>query len=137
VALGWPSRSKTCTTPSHTVLPSNSSLTGSTSTDTAAPLDAVREVIVAERRGQSSRRAPTATALPLCQFGAVLAGYSCETSLCPGCKDSPARGNGIGHKEWAGSAARIERYIELSIFVVFADTFSRTIRLQRLQIDSV
>jgi hypothetical protein len=37
--------------------------------------------------------------------------------------------------EWAGSAARIERYVELSVLVVFADNFSRTIWLQRLQID--
>jgi hypothetical protein len=72
----------------------------------------------------------------LCQFSAIRAGCSCETSLCLGRKNSPARGNGIGHKEWAGSAARIERQIELSILVVFADNFSRTIRLQRLQIES-
>jgi hypothetical protein len=38
--------------------------------------------------------------------------------------------------EWAGSAARIERQVELSILVVFADNFPRTVRLQRLQIES-
>jgi len=38
--------------------------------------------------------------------------------------------------EWAGAAALIERQVEVSILVVFADNFSRTIRLQRLQIES-
>ena len=71
------------------------------------------------------------------QFSAIRAGCSCETSLCPGRKNCPARGDGIGHLEGAGSAARIERYVELSVLVVLADTFSRTIRLHRLQIDSV
>jgi hypothetical protein len=38
--------------------------------------------------------------------------------------------------EWAGSAARIERYMERSIVVVLADNCSGTIGLQRLQIGS-
>jgi len=37
--------------------------------------------------------------------------------------------------EWAGSAARIEHQVELSIVVVLADNFSGTIGLQGLQID--
>src|SRR5262245_51082033 len=57
-------------------------------------------------------------------------------SLCLGRINTPASVIGIGHMEWAGSAARIERYVELSILAVFADNFSRTIRLKRLQIDS-
>jgi hypothetical protein len=57
-------------------------------------------------------------------------------TLCLGRKNSPASVNGTRHKEWAGSAARLERYVELSILVVFADNFPRTITLQRLQIES-
>jgi hypothetical protein len=37
--------------------------------------------------------------------------------------------------ECAGSAARIERQVELSVILVDADNFPGTIRLQRLQID--
>jgi len=63
-------------------------------------------------------------------------GCPCETSLTLGRKNTPASVNGTGQMEWASSAARIERQVELSILVVFADNFSRTVRLQRLQIES-
>src|SRR5262245_9469495 len=57
-------------------------------------------------------------------------------TLCLGRIDTPASVVGIGQLEWAGSAARIERYVELSVLAVFADNCSRTVRLQRLQIDN-
>src|SRR5215217_2284078 len=56
--------------------------------------------------------------------------------LCLGRVNAPASVIAIGQVEWAGSAARIERYVELSFLVVSADDPSRTIGLQRRQIDS-
>ena len=80
-----------------------------------------------EQHGELVDRAPDV-------FGPLVPTIA-ETSLCLGRIDTPAGLEAIGHMEWAGSAARIERQVELSVLVVFADNFSRTIRLQRLQID--
>src|SRR5215471_14446479 len=60
----------------------------------------------------------------------------CLPPLCLGRINTPASVVGVGQMERAGSAARVERYVELSVLAVFADNCSRTIRLQRLQIDS-
>ena len=57
-------------------------------------------------------------------------------ALCLGRKSNPARTVEISVIEWASSAARLERYVELSVLPVFADNLSRAICLQRLQIDS-
>jgi hypothetical protein len=59
----------------------------------------------------AAQRRADAAACPAAQNdqARVVSECSCETSLCRGRIGAPASVIAIGHMEWAGSAARIER----------------------------